>query len=143
MRLGARGQVGGQGGQGAAQRTAVPGAATCGCGPLACAVAIASLRVILDENLAQRSAELGKYFMDGLSRIQSRHVKEIRGKGLFIGVEIKKESGTARPFCEALMKEGVLAKETHSQVIRFAPPLVIQQSEIDWALDRVRKVLTA
>ena len=116
---------------------------TFGGNPLACAVAIASLRVLLDENLAQRSAELGKYFMDGLVKIQSRHVKEIRGKGLFIGVEIKKESGTARPYCESLMKEGVLAKETHSQVIRFAPPLVIQQSEIDWALDRVRKVLTA
>ncbi len=116
---------------------------TFGGNPLACAVAIASLRVLLDENLAQRSAELGKYFMDGLTKIQSRHVKEIRGKGLFIGVEIKKESGTARPFCEALMKEGVLAKETHSQVIRFAPPLVIQQSEIDWAVERVRKVLTA
>lgn len=116
---------------------------TFGGNPLACAVAIASLRVILDENLAQRSAELGAYFLEGLKKIPSRHVKEVRGKGLFIGVEIKEKSGTARPYCEALMKEGVLAKETHSQVIRFAPPLVIQQSEIDWALERVRKVLTA
>ncbi len=116
---------------------------TFGGNPLACAVAIASLRVLIDEHLPQRSAELGAYFMEGLSKIGSRHVKEVRGKGLFIGVDVKRESGPARPFCEALMREGLLAKETHQQVIRFAPPLVIQKSEIDWALERVKKVLTA
>jgi len=99
--------------------------------------------VLIDEHLPQRSAELGAYFMEGLSKIGSRHVKEVRGKGLFIGVDVKRESGPARPFCEALMREGLLAKETHQQVIRFAPPLVIQKSEIDWALERVKKVLTA
>ena len=80
--------------------------------------------------------------MEELRKINSPYVKEVRGRGLLVGVEIKKEIATARPFCEKLMKLGILAKETHEQVIRFAPPLIIKKEEIDWALERIRKVLT-
>jgi len=114
---------------------------TFGGNPLASAVAIASLRVLIEEKLPERSFELGKYLVDNLKNIKSPHVKEIRGKGLMVGIEIKKESGTARPFCEKLMQEGMLAKETHHQVIRLAPPLVITKEEIDWALEKIEKVL--
>lgn len=88
-----------------------------------------------------RSAEMGEYFMGKLRGIASPHVKEVRGRGLLIGVEIRKESGPARPFCERLRDLGILCKETHEQVIRFAPPLVIRKEEIDWMLERVAKVL--
>lgn len=115
---------------------------TFGGNPLACAVARAALRVIVEEELVARSAELGSYFMVGLQSIQSPHVKEVRGRGLLIGVEIHEESGDARPFCEKLRDLGVLAKETHHQVIRFAPPLVIQKEEIDWILEQAQEVLT-
>jgi ornithine--oxo-acid transaminase len=115
---------------------------TFGGGPLACAVGRAAIQVMREERLAERSAELGAYFLDRLRKIQSPHVKEVRGRGLFIGVEVHESSGTARPFCERLMYEGILAKETHHQVIRFAPPLVITREEIDWALARIEKVLT-
>ena len=115
---------------------------TFGGNPLGSAVGLASLRVVLDENLPGRSLELGTYFQDRLREIDSPHVKEIRGKGLMIGVEIKTKSGTARPFCEALMKLGILAKETHAQTIRFAPPLVIDRETIDWALERITQALT-
>jgi ornithine--oxo-acid transaminase len=114
---------------------------TFGGNPLACAVGAAALQVIVDEDLPGRALESGRYFMDALGRIKSRHVKEIRGRGLLIGVEIKKASGTARPYCERLMDLGILAKETHHQVIRFAPPLVITREEIDWAVERIAKVL--
>jgi ornithine--oxo-acid transaminase len=114
---------------------------TFGGNPLACAVARAAVRVIVEEKLPERSAELGEYFLKQLHGIASPYVKEARGRGLFIGVEIKKEHGAARPFCERLMDEGILAKETHEQVIRFAPPLVIERAEIDWALERIAKVL--
>jgi ornithine--oxo-acid transaminase len=114
---------------------------TFGGNPLACAIGIAALRVIVDEELPRKAEESGRYFLDKLGGIQSPHVKEVRGKGLLIGVEIKKSSGTARPFCERLMELGILAKETHHQVIRFAPPLVISRDEIDWALERIEKVL--
>ncbi len=114
---------------------------TFGGNPMASAVGIASLKVLIEERLPERSFELGKYLMDNLKNIKSHHVKEIRGKGLMVGIEIKKESGTARPFCENLMKEGILAKETHHQVIRLAPPLVITKEEIDWALEKIEKVL--
>jgi ornithine--oxo-acid transaminase len=116
---------------------------TFGGNPLGCAVGTASLRVIIDENLPAKAFEAGRYFMEGLERIKSGHVKEVRGRGLLIGVEIKEASGTARPYCEKLMELGVLAKETHHQVIRFAPPLVISRQEMDWALEKVAKVLTA
>jgi len=114
---------------------------TFGGNPLAAAVARASLRVIREEKLAERSQELGEYFLEQLSEIPSPHVKEVRGKGLFIGVELKPEAGGARRFCEALKERGILAKETHDNVIRFAPPLVIDKETIDWALSSIREVL--
>jgi ornithine--oxo-acid transaminase len=114
---------------------------TFGGNPLACAVAREALRVIIDEKLPQRSAELGAYFMDQLRTFSSPHVKEIRGKGLFTGVELHKSAGGARRFCEALMEKGMLCKETHEHVIRFAPPLTITQGELDWALERIEPVL--
>jgi ornithine--oxo-acid transaminase len=115
---------------------------TFGGNPLGAAVGIAALQVILDEDLSGRSRELGNYFQRRLREIASPHVKEIRGKGLMIGVEVKEESGTARQFCERLMSEhAILAKGTHRQVIRFAPPLVITREEIDAALAGIRDVL--
>ena len=114
---------------------------TFGGNPLACAVAREALKVLKEENLIDKAVELGEYFMEKLRSISSKHVKEIRGKGLLIGVELKKNAGGARRFCEALQKEGMLCKETHEHVIRFAPPLVIQKKEIDWAFERIKKVL--
>jgi ornithine--oxo-acid transaminase len=114
---------------------------TFGGNPLAAAVARAALKVIRDEKLAERSAELGEYFIEQLAEIPSRHVKEVRGKGLFVGVELKPQAGGARRFCEALQEHGILAKETHENVIRFAPPLVIDKETIDWALPHIREVL--
>ncbi|MCQ3936884.1 MAG: ornithine--oxo-acid transaminase [Chloroflexi bacterium] len=114
---------------------------TFGGNPLAAAVARASLRVLREEKLAERSAELGEYFIEQLSEITSPHVKEVRGKGLLIGVELKPEAGGARRFCEALKSKGILAKETHDNVIRFAPPLVIDKETIDWALPSIRETL--
>ncbi len=114
---------------------------TFGGNPLGAAVAREALKVIMDEDLISKSAQLGEYFMSELRKIDSPHVKEIRGKGLFIGVELKDEAGGARRFCEALKDKGILAKETHENVIRFAPPLVIKKEEIDWALGHIREVL--
>lgn len=114
---------------------------TFGGNPLACAVARESLKVIVEENLVQKSAELGEYFLERLAEIPSKHVKEVRGKGLFIGVELKAEARGARRFCEALQQKGILAKETHSHIIRFAPPLVIEKETIDWAIPRIYDVL--
>src|SRR3990172_552435 len=114
---------------------------TFGGNPLAAAVARAALRVIREEKLAERSQQLGEYFLEQLSEISSPHVKEVRGKGLLIGVELKPEAMGARRFCEALQKKGILAKETHDNVIRFAPPLVIDKETIDWALLSIREVL--
>ncbi len=114
---------------------------TFGGNPLAAAVARASLRVIREENLAERAERLGGYFVEQLSEIPSPHVEEVRGKGLLIGVELKPSAGGARRFCEALRERGILAKETHEHVIRFAPPLVIEKETIDWALPHIREVL--
>jgi ornithine--oxo-acid transaminase len=111
---------------------------TFGGNPLACAVARTALRVIVEENLAARSAELGAYFLGLLRSLWSPDLKEVRGKGLWIGLELH---NPARPYCEALKKEGILCKETHDKVIRIAPPLVIRRDEIDWAFDLIRKVL--
>jgi ornithine--oxo-acid transaminase len=116
---------------------------TFGGNPLGAAVAREALKVLIDENLIENSFALGEYFRDRLKKIKTPHVKEIRGKGLFIGVELKPEAKGARRFCEALMKKGVLCKETHENVIRFAPPLVIKKEEIDWAMERVEEVLTS
>lgn len=114
---------------------------TFGGNPLGSAVGLAALDVLIEEKLPERAAELGSYFMDELRKIDSPHVDHVRGKGLMIGVVIKESSGTACPFCERLRNEGILAKETHHQVIRFAPPLVITAEEIDWALERIKEVL--
>lgn len=114
---------------------------TFGGNPLGCAVASAALDVIIDEKLAERADVLGNYFIEKLNEINSPYIKEIRGKGLLIGAEIKEEFGGARPFCEKLMDLGLLCKETHDQTIRFAPPLVITKEEIDYSVDLIKKVL--
>ena len=111
---------------------------TFGGNPLACAIARASLRVLVDEKMVERSAELGRYFLDRLRTIASPNLKQVRGRGLWIGVEM---TGPARPYCEKLKDEGILCKETHEHVIRFAPPLVITKEEIDWAVERIGKVI--
>ncbi len=110
---------------------------TFGGNPLACAVSIASLDVLIDEKLPERSAELGEYFLNELKKIDSEEIVEVRGRGLFIGLELNVE---ARPYCEKLMELGLLCKETHDTVIRFAPPLIISKEELDWALDKIRSV---
>ncbi len=111
---------------------------TFGGNPLACAIARAALRVLVDEKMVENSAVLGKYFLEQLREITSPNVKEIRGLGLWIGLEM---TGRARPYCEKLKEEGILCKETHEHVIRFAPPLVITKAEIDWAVARIKKVI--
>jgi ornithine--oxo-acid transaminase len=116
---------------------------TFGGNPLGAAVARAALKVLVDENLAERALELGEWFMGELRAMESPHVADVRGKGLMIGVVIKDESGSARPFCEGLMKKGILAKETHEQVVRFAPPLVVEKADLEWALEPIGEVLGA
>jgi ornithine--oxo-acid transaminase len=114
---------------------------TFGGNPLAAAIARASIRVIVEEKLVENSARLGNYLVEQLSEIPSPHIKEVRGRGLFVGVELKPEAGGARRFCVALQEKGILAKETHENVIRFAPPLVIDQATIDGVLPAIREVL--
>jgi ornithine--oxo-acid transaminase len=114
---------------------------TFGGNPLGAAVARAALQVIVDEKLPERARDLGDWFMGQLRGIGSPHVQEVRGRGLMIGVEIKQESGPARPFCEGLMERGILAKETHEQVVRFAPPLVVEKADLEWALGHTAGVL--
>ena len=111
---------------------------TFGGNPLACAVARTALRVLVNEGMVKRSAVLGRYFLDRLKTLRSNDLKEVRGKGLWIGIELR---SPARPYCEALQHEGVLCKETHECVIRIAPPLTITSEEIDWAFERIRKVI--
>jgi len=114
---------------------------TFGGNPLGAAVARTALRVILEEKLPERADRLGTWLMERLRAIGSPHVEEVRGRGLMIGVVIRKSSGTARPFCEALKARGILAKETHGQVIRLAPPLIIDQETLEYAADVLREVL--
>ena len=114
---------------------------TFGGSPLAAAVAVAALEVLDEEHLADRAMELGNYFMSKLRQIDSPVVKEIRGRGLLIGVELYPEAGGARRYCEMLQEAGILAKETHDNVIRFAPPLVIEKETLDWALEIIADVL--
>ena len=114
---------------------------TFGGNPLAAAVAKAALEVLRDEKLDKRAAELGGYFMQRLRDLRSPHVEQVRGKGLLVGVRIKDASGKARPFCEKLMARGILAKDTHEQVIRFAPALVITREEVDWAVETIGAAL--
>lgn len=111
---------------------------TFGGNPLACAVSVAALDVIVDNKLPERSEQLGNYVISELKKIDNPIIKEIRRKGLFIGVELTE---LARPYCEALMKEGLLCKETHDYVIRLAPPLVIEKEDLDWAIDKIKAVL--
>ncbi|MDP6231845.1 MAG: ornithine--oxo-acid transaminase [Nitrospinaceae bacterium] len=116
---------------------------TFGGNPLACAVARTALRVLIEENMIENAATLGEYFMEQLKEINSPHVKEVRGKGLLIGIELNHTAGGARRFCEALQAEGILCKETHQHVIRLAPPLIIQRENIDWALEKIARVLNS
>lgn len=111
---------------------------TFGGNPMACAVSIASMEVLVEEKLAERSLKLGEYFVNKLKEIKNPMIKDVRGRGLFIGVELTEP---ARKYCEALKEEGLLCKETHDTVIRFAPPLVITEEELDWAIERINKVL--
>jgi ornithine--oxo-acid transaminase len=111
---------------------------TFGGSPLACAIARAALRVIVDEKLPERSAELGAYALNYLKNIRSPYVVEVRGKGLWIGMELNRP---ARPICETLKQRGVLCKETHEYVIRLAPPLIISKADLDWGLEQIRAVL--
>jgi ornithine--oxo-acid transaminase len=114
---------------------------TFGGNPLAAAVARAALRVLTEERLIDNAAAMGEYFQERLAEIPSRHVRAVRGRGLLIGVELTPEAGGARRFCVALQQRGVLCKETHENVIRFAPPLVIDRATIDWALGPIAEVL--
>lgn len=114
---------------------------TYGGNPLGSAIAREALRILVEEDLAGRSEELGQYFMERLGGLESPHIESIRGRGLWIGIVLKKEAGGARRFCEALENEGILCKETHENVIRLAPPLTVTREEIDWALERIAKVL--
>ncbi|MBC9874601.1 ornithine--oxo-acid transaminase [Macrococcoides bohemicum] len=110
---------------------------TFGGNPLACAVSMAALDVLVDEKLSERSLELGEYFQSKLKEIDNPIIKEVRGKGLFIGVELTEN---ARPYCEQLKELGLICKETHDTVIRFAPPLIISQEDLDWAIQKVKSV---
>ena len=114
---------------------------TFGGSPLAAAVAVAALEVLDEEHLAERANELGNYFMSKLREIDAPMVKEIRGRGLLIGVELYPEAGGARRYCEMLQEAGILAKETHDHVIRFAPPLIIEKETLDWAIEIIADVL--
>jgi len=114
---------------------------TFGGSPLACAVARAALRVLVEEGLVANASVMGEYFMARLVDVASPHVREVRGRGLLIGVELRPEAGGARRFCEALQHAGILAKETHVNTIRFAPPLIVTRDEVDWAMERIGPVL--
>ena len=113
---------------------------TFGGNPMACAVAREALKVLVEEKMIENSAVEGEYFLARLRTLRSRHIKEVRGKGLWIGLELVPEAGGARRFCEALQKKGLLCKETHVHTIRFAPPLVIRREELDWAFERIDAV---
>ena len=113
---------------------------TFGGNPLACAIARTALRVLIEEGMIENAASMGEYFIEGLKRIENPRIKEVRGKGLLIGVEFYPEAGGARQYCEKLMAKGLLCKETHDNIIRFAPPLVITKDVIDWALERIEDV---
>jgi ornithine--oxo-acid transaminase len=117
---------------------------TFGGNPLACAIARTALEVLVDENMIENAAIQGAYFLGQLqAKIKGPHIKEVRGLGLMLAVELTADAGGARQYCEALMKEGLLCKETHENTIRFAPPLVIKKDEIDWALERIESILAS
>ena len=116
---------------------------TFGGNPLACAVARTALKVLVEEGMIENSARMGDYFTGALRSLRNNGIKEIRGRGLMIAVEFHEEVGGARQFCEALKEQGILCKETHQHTIRFAPPLIITEKEIDWAMERIDPVLSA
>jgi len=113
---------------------------TFGANPLACAAAREALSVLVEEELVENSAEQGTYFLEKLKALKSNHIADVRGKGLLLGIELEPEAGGARRFCEALKEEGLLCKETHEHVIRFAPPLIIKQRDLNWAFRRIQHV---
>ena len=114
---------------------------TFGGNPLAAAVGLEALNILVEDGLADRSAEMGAYLLAELAAVNSPLIMELRGRGLFIGIEIDPSMATAREICEALMARGLLSKETHSTVVRLAPPLIISKTEIDWAVTQIREVL--
>ncbi len=114
---------------------------TFGGNPLACAIARTAIRVLTEENLIENASRMGSYFLEGLKNIKNPKIKEVRGKGLLLAVEFYPEAGGARSYCERLMQNGLLCKETHDNIIRFAPPLVIDEHQVDWALERIEPVL--
>ena len=117
---------------------------TFGGNPLACAIARTALKVLVEENMIENAATMGKYFLSKLKeKIKAPHIKDVRGKGLMLAVELTPDVRGARKYCETLMKQGLLCKETHENTIRIAPPLVIKKEEIDWALERLEAVLTS
>jgi len=114
---------------------------TFGGNPLACAIARAALRVLVEEGMIENAAEMGAYFLDGLKSIRSNLIKDVRGRGLMLAVEFREEVGGARRYCEALKNRGLLCKETHVNTVRFAPPLIISRDQVDWALEQIGFVL--
>jgi ornithine--oxo-acid transaminase len=114
---------------------------TFGGNPLACAIARTAMKVLVEEGLIENAASMGTYFVDGLKQISNPYIKEVRGKGLMIGLEFHPEAGGARHFCEKLRKSGLLCKETHNHIIRFSPPLVITKDQVEWALEIITSVL--
>ena len=115
---------------------------TFGGNPLACAIARTAMRVLVEEKMIENASQMGDYFLGALKQIQSPHIKEVRGRGLMIAVELLPEAGGARPFCYRLADRGMLCKETHENTIRFAPPLVIKKEEVDWAVEQIDAVMT-
>jgi ornithine--oxo-acid transaminase len=116
---------------------------TFGGNPLAAAVGLEALDILVEEDLVRNSAEMGAYLINELRQIDSPVVRDVRGRGLFVGLEIEAHHASARTFCEALMERGVLSKETHETVVRLAPPLTIRKAEIDWAIQQIREVIAA
>jgi ornithine--oxo-acid transaminase len=114
---------------------------TFGGNPLASAVGLEALKILVEDNLSQRSKEMGDYLLEKLHGLDSPLIRDIRGRGLFAGIEIDPKLGTARGICELLLDRGLLSKETHETVVRLAPPLVISREEIDWAIDQIGEVL--
>jgi ornithine--oxo-acid transaminase len=115
---------------------------TFGGNPLACAVARTALKVLIEENMIENAVSMGEYFLSKLAQIKNPYIKEVRGKGLMLALEFVPGIGGARQYCEALMAQGLLCKETHENIIRFAPPLVVTKQEIDWAMEKIEKILT-
>jgi ornithine--oxo-acid transaminase len=115
---------------------------TFGGNPLACAVARAALKVLTEEGMIENAETMGDYFLEGLRSIRSNIVKDVRGRGLMLAVELEPEAGGARQYCYALKDRGLLAKDTHDHTIRFAPPLIITKEQVDWAISQIEKTIT-